>query len=332
MDDEDLIACYRERYRQNLLPWIREPQVPKASPSHLVRHQEAKKQLERAQRALEEKEEEFKEKMKVIARRWEELHARAAEQQTHWEKWERTIKENDEVLRKALKKASTNRELNMQKDKELLRAKKELAALRTEHQKLSSEVQNYSIFHKYLEEVVKISKFEDVEEVFEHYKTLVRTRKDLLHSQEHQKAMAEQAKVLQERKRNSLQQSPGKDTFFLAKERSESPWADIQNRASKKAQQLATIKMGIFSLAQSASTQLKPEVKVPMDDSHRQLDMIQQVIQDLSDLFMEIKQKELQDLQQAPAKPSGTSQRESPGQPRHRKRGRARGQQRAQHT
>lgn len=57
----------------------------------------------------------------------------------------------------ALKKASKERERKIQKESELLRAKRELEALRNKHQKLSNKVQKYSIFNKYLEDVVKIS-------------------------------------------------------------------------------------------------------------------------------------------------------------------------------
>lgn len=57
----------------------------------------------------------------------------------------------------ALKKASREREMKMQKQSELLRAKKELEALKNKHQKLSDRVQKYSIFSKYLEDVVKAS-------------------------------------------------------------------------------------------------------------------------------------------------------------------------------
>ncbi|XP_071655626.1 coiled-coil domain-containing protein 42-like isoform X4 [Patagioenas fasciata] len=80
---------------------------------------------------------------------------------------------------------------------ELLRAKKKLEALKKEHQKLSSQVQKHSIFKNYLEDVVKISpQFEDIQDVISRYKLLVRTRKDLQQSQEKDREMMEQAKVL----------------------------------------------------------------------------------------------------------------------------------------
>ncbi|XP_071659340.1 coiled-coil domain-containing protein 42-like [Patagioenas fasciata] len=80
---------------------------------------------------------------------------------------------------------------------ELLRAKKKLEALKKEHQKLSSQVQKHSIFKNYLEDVVKISpQFEDIQDVISRYKLLMRTRKDLQQSQEKDREMMEQAKVL----------------------------------------------------------------------------------------------------------------------------------------
>lgn len=47
--------------------------------------------------------------------------------------------------------------MKMQKQSELLRSKKELEALKNKHQKLSDRVQKYSVFRKYLEDVVKTS-------------------------------------------------------------------------------------------------------------------------------------------------------------------------------
>lgn len=65
--------------------------------------------------------------------------------------------ENDKMRIQALKKAGKEREMKIQKERELLRAKKELEALKIKHQKLSDRVQNYSIFGTYLEDVVKVS-------------------------------------------------------------------------------------------------------------------------------------------------------------------------------
>nr|XP_021138861.1 coiled-coil domain-containing protein 42 isoform X2 [Columba livia] len=133
--------------------------------SPFVRLQEKRKEAKQVQKALEEKRE-----------------------------------EDDKLRVQALKKAMREREQKTQKEMELVRAKKKLGALKKEHQKLSKQVQKYSIFKEYLEDVVKISpQFEDIQDVISRYKLLVRTRKDLQQSQEKDKEMIKQTKVLLDR-------------------------------------------------------------------------------------------------------------------------------------
>ncbi|XP_019341256.1 coiled-coil domain-containing protein 42 isoform X2 [Alligator mississippiensis] len=79
----------------------------------------------------------------------------------------------------------------------------------------------------------------------------------------------------------------------------ESRWAHIQNTAAKKTLKLGTIKMATLNLFQSVSKQLKETLSVPVEDTHKQLDMIQQFIQDLSDIWAEVKKKDMQNRVQA---------------------------------
>ncbi|XP_070592019.1 coiled-coil domain-containing protein 42 isoform X2 [Erythrolamprus reginae] len=72
----------------------------------------------------------------------------------------------------------------------------------------------------------------------------------------------------------------------------ESRWAHIQNTAAKKTLMLGTIKMATLNLYQSVNKQMKETLMVPLEDTHRQLDMIQQFIQDLSDIWAEVKKKD----------------------------------------
>ncbi|NXS66975.1 CCD42 protein, partial [Pandion haliaetus] len=230
--------------------------------SPFIRLQEKKKQAQQLQKALELKEEAFRERMKVITCRWRDLHAKEAQLKTYMEKSGRTLKENDKMRIQALKKASKERERKIQKESELLRAKRELEALRNKHQKLSNKVQKYSIFNKYLEDVVKISQFEEIQEVIWRYKTLVRMHKDLLQAQLEHKEMFEQAKMLLDQYttqkeaeilqyKNELVQL---QLCFGQAQRDilpwETCWANIQNTTAKKTLKLGTIKMAIFNLFQ----------------------------------------------------------------------------------
>uniref|UniRef100_A0A2K5HP28 DUF4200 domain-containing protein n=1 Tax=Colobus angolensis palliatus TaxID=336983 RepID=A0A2K5HP28_COLAP len=76
----------------------------------------------------------------------------------------------------------------------------------------------------------------------------------------------------------------------------ESRWAHIQNTAAKKTLLLGAIKMATLNLFQIVSKQLKEVTEVALEDTHKQLDMIQQFIQDLSDIWAEVKKKEQQQV------------------------------------
>ncbi|XP_037665618.1 coiled-coil domain-containing protein 42 isoform X2 [Choloepus didactylus] len=72
----------------------------------------------------------------------------------------------------------------------------------------------------------------------------------------------------------------------------ESRWAHIQNTAAKKTLLLGTIKMATLNLFQIVSRQLMESTHVSLEDTHKQLDLIQQFIQDLSDIWAEVKKKD----------------------------------------
>ncbi|NXN52767.1 CCD42 protein, partial [Rynchops niger] len=204
----------------------------------------------------------FRERMKVITCQWRDLHAKEAQLKIHMEESGKTLKENDKMRMQALKKAIRERENKMQKESELLRAKGKLEALRNKHQKLCNRVQKYSIFNKYLEDVVKISQFEEIWEVISRYKTLVRMHKDLLQSQQRHKELSEQAKVLldqymEEKEAEILQYKNELVQLQLRFDQAQSDilswetrWADIQNMTAKKTQELGTVKLAILNLFQ----------------------------------------------------------------------------------
>ncbi|NXQ13251.1 CCD42 protein, partial [Peucedramus taeniatus] len=232
------------------------------SQSSLIQLLKKKKEAREMEKAMAEKEEAFREKMKAIADRWRDLHAKRAQLKAHVESSGRTVQEYEELRIQALKIERKEREEKIKKDGELLRAKMELETLSKRHRKLCKKLQKYSIFKKYLEDVVKASQFEDISEVTSQYKLLVRTRKDLLQSQQGHKQLTEQDKVFLEQYKaqkeaemvqykNELVQL--KLRFYQAQSDIplwEAHWADIQNRTSKKTGKLWTIKLAIHNLFQ----------------------------------------------------------------------------------
>ncbi|NXT01056.1 CCD42 protein, partial [Jacana jacana] len=232
------------------------------TPSPLLRLQEKRKQVEEMQNVLNVKQQEFREKMEVISCRWRDLHTKKAQLKTYMEKSERIIKENEEMQIQALKEASKEREKKIPVERELLKAKELLEDLKNKHQKLHNSVQKYAIFNKYLEDVVKISRFSDIQEVIWRYETLLSVRNELLQSQQRHTEMTEQAKVLldqyvEEKEAEILQYQ---DELVQLQQRFdkaqsdvlywETRWADTQNMAAKKTQELGTIKLAILNLFQ----------------------------------------------------------------------------------
>ncbi|OWK62403.1 Coiled-coil domain-containing protein 42A [Lonchura striata] len=331
------------------------------SQSSLIQLLKKKKEAREMEKAMAEKEEAFRERMKVIADRWRDLHAKRTQLKAHVERSGRAVQvyqmtlscttisspplgkgvlglhscsvetgavrnrngreqviqlhltqpsfpslcmcaagenhqKHEELRIQALKINSKQREEKMKKDGELLRAKAELETLKKNHQKLCKKVQKYSIFKKYLEDVVEVSQFEDISEVTSQYKLLVRTRKDLLQSQQGHKQLSDQDKVLLEqykaqKEAEMLQYKTElvqlKLRFYQAQSDLplwEAHWADIQDRTSKKTRKLWTIKLAIHNLFQSTNTQLQAEWDVSECSSCRQLSMIQQFIQRLKDI------------------------------------------------
>ncbi|NWV29579.1 CCD42 protein, partial [Origma solitaria] len=220
------------------------------------------KEVRLMEKVVEEKEEAFTKRMEALAGQWRELHARRAQLKAHVEKSGSTVKENERLRIQALEKAKEEKEQNTKKDSELLGAKKELEALRKQHQKLSKKLLKYSLFKRYLEDVVENSQFRDIEDVIAFYKALVRTRKDLAQSQWWHQELTEQGKILlqQHRAEQEADILQCKDELVQFKEcveqarkdivQWEDRWAELQDRAARKAMELKSLSMAIHSLYQ----------------------------------------------------------------------------------
>ncbi|KAM6175396.1 coiled-coil domain-containing protein 42 isoform 1-T1 [Erethizon dorsatum] len=305
MEEEDLAEYFRLQYGERLLQLLQKfPTFDEQSESPSIRLLEKKKEAIVMHQAMEEKKETFKRRMETLKLRWEELGIREEQLKAHIQKFEQFIQENDQKRIRALKKANKERELKRFHLRELAKAKQDMVALRLEHQKLSTKLQDYSIFNKYLEKVVENSEFEEIQEVIARYKTLVSMHHDLMQSaQEGQEkiehAKARLARYMEEKDDEILQHNNELARLQMRFDRArsdvivwESRWAHIQNTAAKKTLLLGTIKMATLNLFQTVSKQLKEASQVSLEDTHKQLDMIQQFIQDLSDIWAEVKKKD----------------------------------------
>ncbi|NWY21423.1 CCD42 protein, partial [Aphelocoma coerulescens] len=220
------------------------------------------KEVRLMEKVVEEKEEAFMERMEALAEQWRDLHARRAQLKAHVVRSGSTVKENKRLRTQALTKAREEKEQNTKKESELLGAKRELEALTKQHQKLSKKLLKYSLFKRYLEDVVENSQFRDIEDVISFYKALVRTRKDVVQSQWGHRQLTEQATVLlqqlrAEREAEALQCRNELVQLKESLDRAQSDilqwegrWAELQDRAARKAVELKSLNMAIHSLFQ----------------------------------------------------------------------------------
>ncbi|XP_036125604.1 coiled-coil domain-containing protein 42 [Molossus molossus] len=309
MEEEDLAEYFRLQYGERLLQLLKKfPHIGEQTASPSIQLLEKKKETKIMHHAMLQKKETFQSRMETMNVRWEELGTKEAQLNAHIQKFEQFIQENDQKRVRALKKANKERDLRRQRMRELAKAKQEMAALRLQHQRLSSKLQDYSIFNKYLEKVVENSQFEEAHEVMARYKTLVNMHSDLIQSvQEGQEkikhAKAWLARYMEEKDDEILQHNIDLAYLKMRLERArsdviiwESRWAHIQNTAAKKTLLLGTIKMATLNLFQIVSKQLKERTNVSLEDTHKQLDMIQQFIQDLSCIWAEVKKKDQQQI------------------------------------
>ncbi|KAL0596885.1 Coiled-coil domain-containing protein 42 [Plecturocebus cupreus] len=309
MEEKDLAEYFRLQYGERLLQMLQKfPNVQGELESPSIRLLEKKKEMKLMHHAMVQKKKMFQLRMEALNLRWEELGVKEAQLKAHIKKFEKFIQENDQKRIRAMKKVNKEREFSCQHLRELTRGKQEMVALRLEHQQLSAKLQDYSIFNKYLEKVVENSEFEEIHEVIARYKTLVSMHHDLMQSAQEEQEKIERAKAqlahyMEEKDDEILQQNNELARLQMRFDRArsnviiwESRWAHIQNTAAKKTLLLGTIKMATLNLFQIVSKQLKEATEVALEDTHKQLDMIQQFIQDLLDIWAEVKKKEQQQV------------------------------------
>ncbi|XP_043943015.1 coiled-coil domain-containing protein 42-like [Protopterus annectens] len=245
---------------------------------------------------------EFKSKMQALDIRKENLHKKKQEMADYIIKYDQFLKENDQKKQRARMKAEKERELKKQREIDLINMHAETASLKEEKKMLDLNVRKNAVYARYLEKVLEVSsEFQEIRQLLGRYDTLISTNKDLLQTaQENQevieKAGAQLAHCIEQKTDEILQYNNKLSDLQTLLDRAhskallwESRWAHIQNTAAKKTLLLGTIKMATLNLFQTIVKEMKDEaVAVPLEDTATQLDMIQQHIQRLTEIWQEV--------------------------------------------
>ncbi|XP_031165106.1 coiled-coil domain-containing protein 42 homolog [Sander lucioperca] len=242
---------------------------------------------------LDAKQKECKQILESLQQRILELHEEAKKVKELHLSFDKFLK--DEDADQAAEKAERERKEVLQLEAELERLKVEYAELMRK-QELQRHVQRHSSYWDFMERVVRMTKFDNVQALSGHLESLLHFR-DHLYQRESkaQEQVSQQRKALltledqhhflRLHKSNQLSQLQTE----LEKTRSEAliwerKWNHIQETAAKKTLLLGQIKMATLNLYEMTDDILEEEEAVDMNDTEKQLDKVKMFIQDHEDI------------------------------------------------
>ncbi|XP_055018307.1 coiled-coil domain-containing protein 42 homolog isoform X2 [Boleophthalmus pectinirostris] len=202
-------------------------------------------------------------------------------------------KVTDQMLKKA--QCKMKEVLFMEAERE--RLAEELAQLQQKKSELEQQVVSHSVFHDFLDQVVKLSKFEEVREQANHFESLLHFRDQLSQRDNNDQdrinklrselvTLEDQSHLMMTHRRNQLSHLQ----IELERTRSEAfiweqKWNHIEETAAKKTLLLGKIKMAILNLYEMSGQPLDSlGNSVDENDPDTQLKKIQEFILDHNDI------------------------------------------------
>ncbi|KAG8012063.1 Coiled-coil domain-containing protein 42-like protein [Nibea albiflora] len=253
--------------------------------------------LQRQQRELEElsaKKEERKQVLESLQQRLDEMHKKLKEVAELHSGFDMFLKDDD--ADQAAEKAEKVSKEKLQKEAEIRRLKEEDAELMERKQKLQRRVQRHSVYQDFMEQVVKMTKFKDVQLLTGHLESLVHFKEELSRRESEAQEQADQWRkalrtledqhhLLQLHKNNQLSQLQSELEETLSETLTwEREWNHIQGTAAKKTLLLGQIKMATLNLYEGIDDKVEGEEGVDMNDTEKQLDKVKMNIQDYVDM------------------------------------------------
>ncbi|KAM9856167.1 coiled-coil domain-containing protein 42 like-2 [Aulostomus maculatus] len=206
----------------------------------------------------------------------------------------------DQDADKTVEKAEKAKKAVTKKEAEIEGLKEEYVELQQRKQELRDQVQRKSVYQDFMERVVKMTKFEDIQAHTDHLESLLHIRDRLCQKENEAEELANQHRkalltledhhhLLRLHQNNQLSQLQTE----LEKASSEADvwekeWNHIQETAAKKTLLLGQIKMATLNLYELIGGRVEEEKGVAMNDTETQLDKIKNFIQDRDDIMKQI--------------------------------------------
>ncbi|KAK5613049.1 hypothetical protein CRENBAI_002568 [Crenichthys baileyi] len=272
-------------------------------------------ELRQKEREVEQLRKRFQEKKQYLVylrQRMEELQKTTKEAREQHFKLEMFFKDEEteadrEMAEKEMKEA-------LEKEAEIQRLKEECVLLKKRKQEVQLQTLKYSHYKDFMERVLKLTKFDDVDALTGYFESLLHIRDQLYERETHvQEQMEQQKKRLQIlkdqhnqlwlHKNNQLSQLQTE----LEKARSEvliweEQWNQIQETAAKKTLDLGKIKMATLNLYETTVGEVGGE-GVHINDTETQLEQIKVFILDHTDIVKQYQtylQREAKENKQKP--------------------------------
>ncbi|KAM4024067.1 coiled-coil domain-containing protein 42-like [Anomaloglossus baeobatrachus] len=245
----------------------------------------------------------FHSNMEEVTLRWEELRVQEAELKDQLLRNQRLILENEVKCRQTEAKARRAREICNQREQQLRVLQESQQSLVKRKQKIQAQIKQYNKFCDFLQCTMEASEeFRSLGDVLGRFYTLVDASHYLQQAVQEAQASIHQTRgqlctFLKEKCDELLQldNQLGQLQSNLDEAQNqrlvlESRWMHIQNTATKKTLVIGTIKMAAQNLLHRITVL---DRKVATKDPVTQLEMVQQHIQDLTDVY-EVTRRQLE--------------------------------------
>uniref|UniRef100_A0A4W5LZ68 Cilia and flagella associated protein 73 n=1 Tax=Hucho hucho TaxID=62062 RepID=A0A4W5LZ68_9TELE len=296
----DLEDYFRTVFEEHLL--MKVPVRDRGLMSRATQMIEKQREIREVDKQLQTHREEFELKTDSLQRRRDEVMKKEEKLKESLLKFDKFLKENDAKRGRGEKKAERERDAVRQKEGEIEKLKEECAVLEAWRLRLQRRVEKTAFYWTFLEQVLRLAKYEDVWGLLGRFATLLSTKEQLRQRESEVQEQADgQRGALQRytdqqscsilQKNNLLSQLQTElDQIRSNTLRWENMWYHIQTTAAKDTLLLGQIKVVTLNLYHMMGGTTGQEKGVAIDDTETQLEKIQLFIQDQSAIVNNLKQ------------------------------------------
>ncbi|CAJ1070427.1 coiled-coil domain-containing protein 42 [Xyrichtys novacula] len=246
----------------------------------------------REEKDLEQKTEERKQKLKSLKARVQKMQEEKKRLTEFHSDFKMLHKKEDADRAKRERRAELQREEEKEK-----RLEEEFVKLMEKKEELRHEVERHAVYNEYMEQVVKMTTFQDAQQLTSHLESLLQFQEHLYkkEAQSDQKVEEKKKELAELKEQHHLVQLQGTNQLTqlqteLTRALSETSiwekrWNHIQETTAKKTLQLGEIKMATLNLFEMTGGNEDEEEAVDINDTERQLDQVKMFIRDHEELL-----------------------------------------------